>query len=97
MARGQTDAKGETLLKDLPAGKHTVVLTGKPLVEVANLKGTTGVVSLLALGVGKPANMQTKRVARTLEGDMKVSDEDAKAKTLRVRVSADVPTLRVRQ
>jgi len=96
MARGQTDAKGEIVLRDLPAGTYTVVLTGKPLDEVGKLKGTAAVVAILALGVGKPASSQTKRAGGTLEGDIKVSDEDAKAKTLRLRISADVSTLRVR-
>lgn len=94
MARGQTDAKGEILLKDLPAGEYTVVLTGKPLDEAAKLKGTTAVVGLLALGAGKPASSPTKRVGGALEGDIKVSDEDARAKSIRVRISADVSTLR---
>ena len=94
VARGQTDAKGEIVLRDLPAGEYTVVLTGKPLDEAEKLKGTTAVVGLLALGVGRPASSPTKRVGGALEGDIKVSDEDARAKSIRVRISADVSTLR---
>jgi len=94
MARGKTDAKGEIVLRDLPAGEYTVVLTGKPLDEVAKLKGPMAVVAILALGVGKPASSRTKRVGGALEGEITVSNEDARAKSIRVRISADVSTLR---
>ncbi len=94
MARGQTDAKGEIVLKDLPAGTYTVVLTGKPLDEPAKIKGSTAIVAILALGTGKPASSPTKRVGGALEGEIKVSDEDARAKSIRLRISADVSTLR---
>lgn len=94
VARGSTDAKGEIVLKDLPAGAYKVVLTGKPLDEPAKIKGSTAIVAILALGVGKPASSPTKRVGGALEGEIKVSDEDARAKSIRLRISADVSTLR---
>ncbi len=95
IARGQTDAKGEIVLKDLPAGDYAVALSGKGLDEALKQKGATGAVTIQTVGASKPEGSPTKRVGNGMEGEIKVTDQDARAKTLRVRVSADVSTLRV--
>ena len=93
--RGQTNATGEIALKDLPAGDYAVAVSGKGLDEALKQNGAIGAVTIQNVRASKPEGNPAKRVGSGMEGDIKVIDQDARAKSLRSRMSADVSTLRV--
>lgn len=97
IARGQADAKGEIVLKDLPAGDYAVSLSGKDLNEALKQKGRSGAVTMHTTGTWRPEIVFVKRVGSETEGVLRVTDQDARTKFVRLRVSADVSTVRLQQ
>ena len=60
IAKATTDAKGEITIKELPAGRYTIELSGKGTgkgtgkdTEPAKMHGSTAIVAILALSTGK--------------------------------------------